>query len=300
MAGYTDKVFRQIALDFGADFVFSEMLSAEGIIRNDTATSKIIPSEPCRLQLFGPEADRIAEAAVKLNKIATWIDINAGCPVKKVVKRGSGSALLNDLPRLQKIIVSLKKAVSVPVSVKIRLGWKHNTLPETIAALLEVEPAAIFIHGRTMEQGYSGVADWEPIGDVAPLCREKGIQIFGSGDLFTPERIKEVIQLYNLDGVIVARGAIGNPWIFEQSKELLNRDAYEVFNEKDKLRYFFNTHLQRLIEEKGETKGISESRKFFVGYSRGIPNSCDLRNSFMRAKTMEDVKTIITTYEKAI
>lgn len=300
MAGYTDKVFRNIALDFGADFVFSEMLSAEGVLRNDKATLKIIPSESCRLQIFGPEADRIAEAAIKLKDVATWIDVNAGCPVKKVVRRGSGSALLNDLPRLQKIVLALKAVVDVPVSVKVRLGWDRNILPEIMAALIEVEPSAIFIHGRTKEQGYSGFADWKPIGDSVQACHEKGIKIFGSGDLFKPERIKEVIELYDLDGVIVARGAVGNPWIFEQAKELLKGNLYESVTGEEKLEYFFNTHLQRLIEEKGETKGISESRKFFMGYSRGTPNSCGLRNAFMRARTMEEVKTIITTYKKAI
>lgn len=300
MAGYTDEVLRKIAIDCGADFSFSEMLSAEGVLRNDFTTSQIVPSSPCRIQLFGSEPGRIAEAAFALRDVATWIDINAGCPVKKVTKQGSGSALLNDLPRLQDMVKTVKAAVEVPVSVKIRIGWKENRLDEIMAALLEVEPAAVFIHGRTKEQAYTGVADWDPIGRVVSTCKKKGVKIFGSGDLFTPERIAELLQMYDLDGVIVARGVIGNPWIFAQTKELLKKGFYKPTDPEDRLRFFFGTHLARLVELKGEARGIVESRKFFSGYCRGMPNSSVLRNSFMRAKTLEDVRAIITASGIAI
>ncbi|AKI96707.1 tRNA dihydrouridine synthase [Kosmotoga pacifica] len=292
MAGYTDSIMRRLSLSWGADFVFTEMLSIDGILRSDKATRKLIPKIPCRVQLFGSEPDKFVQAYNRIAHVTTWIDINAGCPVKKVTKRGAGGALLNDLDRLVEIIRLLKMHTNKPVSVKIRLGWSNNRIMEIVSALVHIKPDAIFIHGRTVEQKYSGKADWDSISRAADLCHESGIPVYGSGDLFMPEAVKRVYEEYPVDGVIIARGAIGNPWIFRQSKDFIESGKYHEPGVKERLEAFVR-HLLLLIEEKGEEKGIKESRKFFVGYTRGIPDAAKMRNSYMRLNTLEEIRNFM-------
>ncbi|OAA31731.1 dihydrouridine synthase [Kosmotoga arenicorallina S304] len=292
MAGYTDHIMRSISLKWGADFVFTEMLSVDGILLNDRATSKLLPKKPCRVQLFGNEPLKFLEAYKRIADLVTWIDINAGCPVKKVTRKGAGSALLQNPDRLVSIIKLLKENTDKPVSVKIRLGWNDNRVLDIVSKLITANPDAIFIHGRTTKQKYMGEADWEAISKAAKFCSEYEIPVFGSGDLFTPEAIKKIHDNYPVDGVIVARGAIGNPWIFKQSKELIEKETYEKITAFERLKAFAE-HLSLLTEEKGFEKGIKESRKFFVGYTRGVNNAAKMRNEYMRLKTIEEIKNFL-------
>ena len=292
MAGYTDHIMRSISLKWGADFIFTEMLSVDGILLNDRATTKLLPKAPCRVQLFGNEPLKFLQAYERIADLVTWIDVNAGCPVKKVTRKGSGSALLQQLEKLVAIIALLKEKVEKPVSVKIRLGWNDNRVLEIVSKLIDAGPDAIFIHGRTTKQKYTGKADWEAIARAANLCHEHGISVFGSGDLFTPEDVKKIYDNYPVDGVIIARGAIGNPWIFQQSKTLIETGTYRKLTAIERLSAFAE-HLLLLLKEKGIDKGIKESRKFFVGYTRNIPNAAKMRNQYMRLKTIDDIKKFL-------
>ncbi|MFW6120497.1 MAG: tRNA dihydrouridine synthase [Petrotogales bacterium] len=295
LAGYTNDAMRKIALEYGADFVFSEMLSCESIMQNNLNNLKIIPGKHCRIQLFTSKPEYIAPAAEKLKKIATWFDINAGCPVKKVVKKGAGSALLKDLDRLKRMIRNLKTAVEVPVSVKLRIGWNKDEIEKIVAELAKEQPDSFFIHGRTYKQGFSGKANWNSISKAVKILKDSGIKIYGSGDLFEPEDIKNAFEKYKVDGVIVGRGAIGNPWIFSQTKELFKKGRYRPVEAEEKL-HMFKKHLEMLIEIFGERKGIFESRKFFAAYTKGLKNGRVSRAKYMTLNTLQEISEFLTKY----
>ncbi|TYB94069.1 MAG: dihydrouridine synthase [Kosmotoga sp.] len=295
LAGYTNKAMREIALEYGADFVFSEMISCESILQNNVSNLKIITDKPCRIQLFTGNPDYIGKAAEKLKNVATWFDINAGCPVKKVIKKGAGSALLKDLNRLKKMLKNLKNSADVPVSVKIRLGWDKDEIEHIVTQLAEEQPDAFFIHGRTLKQGFSGKSSWDSIKKAVRLLEGSGIKIYGSGDLFTPEDIKITLDEYGVDGVIVARGAIGNPWIFCQTNELLEKGQYKPVEDVTKL-MVFRKHLNMLIDLFGDRKGILESRKFFAAYTKGLINSRVARTKYMTFNTLQEISEFLTKY----
>jgi nifR3 family TIM-barrel protein len=271
------------------------MVSCESILQGNISNLKIIPDKPCRIQLFTGNPDHIGKAAEKLKVIATWFDINAGCPAKKVIKKDAGSALLKDLDRLKKILKNLKNSTDVPVSVKVRLGWDKDEIVRIVTQLAEEQPDAFFIHGRTFKQGFSGKPSWGSIKNVIRLLEGSGIKIYGSGDLFTPEDIKIALDKYDVDGVIVARGAIGNPWIFRQTKELLEKGQYKPVEDEARL-IVFRKHLNMLIDLFGERKGILESRKFFAAYTKGLKNSRVARTRYMMLNTLQEISEFLTKY----
>ncbi|MEA2067031.1 MAG: tRNA-dihydrouridine synthase [Thermotogota bacterium] len=295
LAGYTNKAMRELALGYGADFVFSEMISCESILRGDISNLKIIPKKPCRIQLFTGDPDCIGKAAEKLKDIATWFDINAACPVKKVIKKGAGSALLKDLDRLKKMLKNLKNSADVPVSVKIRLGWDKDEIEWIVTQLAEEHPDAFFIHGRTSKQRFYGKSSWDSIKKAVRLLEDSGIKIYGSGDLFTPEDIKISLNEYGVDGVIVARGAIGNAWIFHQTKELLKKGQYKPVEDETKI-IVFRKQLNMLIDLFGERKGIFESRKYFAAYTKGLKKSRVARAKYMTLNTLQEISKFLTKY----
>lgn len=295
MAGYTDGVMRELALEWGADFVFSEMLSVEGVLRSTEKTEEVIPSSPCRIQLFGSDPRRMAKAALKLKDVATWFDINAGCPVRKVTRRGAGSALLKDPDKIGEIIRALKEVSCVPVSVKIRLGWDSVESDRIIPPILEAKPDAVFIHGRTVSQGYSGSANWKEIESIAGTLRQAGILSYGSGDLFSPQAVAEALKNYSVDGVVVARGAIGNPWIFKQAKDLMELGAYEEFGLNERLEHFLY-HIERLAGVVGEDQAVKDLRKSFAGYTRNIRYASNLRKEYMKCDSLEEVRELFRAF----
>ncbi len=295
MAGYTDGVMRELALEWGADFVFSEMLSVEGVLRSTEKTEEVIPSSPCRIQLFGSDPRRMAKAALKLKDVATWFDINAGCPVKKVTRRGAGSALLKDPDKIGEMIRALKEVSCVPVSVKIRLGWDSVESDRIIPPILEAKPDAVFIHGRTVSQGYSGSANWKEIESIAGTLRQAGILSYGSGDLFSPQAVAEALKNYSVDGVAVARGAIGNPWIFKQAKDLMELGTYEEFGLNERLEHFLY-HIERLAGVVGEDQAVKDLRKSFAGYTRNIRYASNLRKEYMKCDSLEEVRELFRAF----
>jgi tRNA-dihydrouridine synthase B len=295
MAGYTDGVMRELALEWGADFVFSEMLSVEGVLRSTEKTEEVIPSSPCRIQLFGSDPRRMAKAALKLKDVATWFDINAGCPVRKVTRRGAGSALLKDPDKIGEMIRALKEVSCVPVSVKIRLGWDSVESDRIIPPILEAKPDAVFIHGRTVSQGYSGSANWKEIESIAGTLRQAGILSYGSGDLFSPQAVAEALKNYSVDGVVVARGAIGNPWIFKQAKDLMELGTYEEFGLNERLEHFLY-HIERLAGVVGEDQAVKDLRKSFAGYTRNIRYASNLRKEYMKCDSLEEVRELFRAF----
>jgi len=295
MAGYTDEVMRQLSLEWGADFVFSEMISVEGVLRGSGKTDQIIPSAPTRIQLFGSCVSRMAKAAARLNGIATWIDINAGCPVRKVTRRGAGSALLRTPEKIAEMIVALKETVDIPVSVKIRLGIENIETEEIIYPILKAKPKAVFIHGRTVSQGYSGAANWEEIERLTQILHSEGILSYGSGDMYSPEAIAKALRQYSVDGVVVARGAIGNPWIFRQARDLIEFGSYDNLTLPERLNYFL-IHFGRLAEAVGEEQAVRDLRKSFAGYTRNIRHASNLRSEYMKCNSLSEVKELFRNY----
>jgi nifR3 family TIM-barrel protein len=295
MAGYTNFPMRKICKMFGADFVFSEMISAEGIIRGDITTYKTAPKEKCRIQLFGNDPSTVQKAIEQLRTVPETIDLNAGCPAKKVVKKDQGSALLKDIYLLKEILFAMKEVSPVPISVKVRLGYFENEIFSIVEELVKTPVSDIYIHGRTKVQAYSGDADWNSIFSVAEEFKDSGKSFFGSGDLYTPDIINEKMRNKYLKGVIVARGAIGNPFIFLQSKRILeNKKNIEIDN-ISKINVFL-LFLKMMMEEFGERSGIIESRKYFSGYSKGMPCSSKIRNAYMRLTTYNEIQLMLKKY----
>ncbi|PZC52547.1 MULTISPECIES: tRNA-dihydrouridine synthase [unclassified Mesotoga] len=292
MAGYTDATMRELSVEWGADFVFSEMISAEGALRSSGKTDEIVPSTPTRIQLFGSNVSRMAKAAAKLSNVATWIDINAGCPVRKVTRRGAGSALLKTPEKIAEMIIALKNTVEVPVSVKIRLGFDCIEREKIIYPIMKAKPEAVFVHGRTVAQAYSGSANWEEIDRIARLLHGEGILSYGSGDMFSPEAIVNALRRYSVDGVVVARGAIGNPWIFRQAKDLIKFGSYDELTLQERLGHFLR-HFTRLSEAVGEDQAVRDLRKSFAGYTRNIRHAARLRNEYMKCNSFCEVKELL-------
>ena len=227
MEDVTDQSFRLICKELGADMTYSEFVSADALIRNIAATTRklhIEPDErPTAIQIYGREVEPMVEAA-KIVEAAKpdLIDINFGCPVKKVAGKGAGAGMLRDIPKMLEITREIVKAVNLPVTVKTRLGWDHNQkiIVELAEQLQDCGIQAITVHGRTRSQMYTGEADWEMIARVKENPRLH-IPVIGNGDITTPERLVEAFDRYGVDGVMVGRAAIGNPWIFHDMKQTL-------------------------------------------------------------------------------
>jgi tRNA-dihydrouridine synthase B len=224
MAGITDLSFRRIAKSFDVDLVTSEMVSSEGLVRNKARTKMLLQShaeeKPLAIQLFGSDPKVVAEAArIVADEGADIIDLNMGCPVPKVVRQGAGAALLRDVEKIASLVDAVRQAVSIPLTVKTRSGWgqsKINVLE--VARVVEDSGAdAITIHPRTARQGFSGSADWPLIGKVKQAVN---IPVIGNGDVSRPEDVGKMRKLTQCDGVMIGRGAMGNPWIFKQARQL--------------------------------------------------------------------------------
>ena len=227
MEDVTDQSFRLICKELGADMTYSEFVSADALIRNIAATTRklsIHPGErPTAIQIYGREVGPMVEAAKMVEEARPDIlDINFGCPVKKVAGKGAGAGMLRDIPRMLEITREVVKAVNVPVTVKTRLGWDHESkiIVELAEQLQDCGIQALTVHGRTRSQMYNGEADWEMIGKVKANPRLK-IPVIGNGDITTPEKLVEAFDRYGVDGVMVGRAAIGNPWIFSDMKQTL-------------------------------------------------------------------------------
>ena len=297
LAGITDMPFRLICKELGASLVYTEMISAEGMIRNPKSARAVTEScqeeRPVAFQLFGKRPESMAEAARMLSGMgADIIDINMGCPVRKVVGSGSGAALLKDVKGAEGLVGAVVKASSVPVTVKLRTGWDaQDFVAAELARAAEAQgAAAVAVHGRHARQGFSGVADWSAIGAVKEAV---GIPVMGNGDVVTAQDAERMIRETGCDLVMIGRGALGNPWLFGEVEALLaGRPAPEVPSDAGKAELLIR-QLAEVIKRKGELTGVKFMRKHAIWYSRGMKGCPEFRRT---------ITTVVTKagFEKAV
>lgn len=300
MAGVTDLPFRLLCKEKGADLVYTEMVSAKGIIYNNSNTKKLLEvsdkERPAAVQLFGSDPDIMAEAAKRIEHMNFDIlDINMGCPVPKVVNNGEGSALMNNPRLVADIVYKVSRAINKPVTVKIRKGFdKDRATAVEIAKIAEQSgAAAVAVHGRTRDQFYSGKADWDIIRRVKEAV---SIPVIGNGDIVTPEDAGNMLTQTGCDGLMIARGARGNPWIFEQVKAYLNTGVLIPRPGFDQVMEMILRHARAIIEYKGEYTGVREMRKHVAWYTSGYPGSTKLRNRINEIETIRDLETLLNEY----
>lgn len=304
VAGYSDRSFRSICIENGASFTYTEMVSAEALTRNNLKTEILMRraenEKVYAVQIFGGEPERMADAAqIVLEKThCECIDINCGCPVPKIVKTGAGSALTQNPQMLKKVAEAVINAVKgrAAVTVKIRSGWdqKSITFKEAANAALEAGADAITMHPRTRAQGYEGKSDWNKLSELVKLAEGK-VPVFGSGDLFTPEDAKRMIEETGVDGAMFARGAMGNPFIFTKTIRLLTTGSYEEIPVSERLKTGFK-ELSLLAADTNEKSACMEMRKRFCAYSKGIPGGAELRQKTVHASTTDEYHEIFDPY----
>ncbi|MCQ2231525.1 MAG: tRNA dihydrouridine synthase DusB [Paludibacteraceae bacterium] len=306
MEDVTDPTFRMMCKRFGADMVYSEFISADALIRSIESTERKLDindeERPVVIQLYGRDPEPIAEAA----KIAEEakpdiIDLNFGCPVKKVAGKGGGAGLLKDIPKMLEIIKAVVKAVNTPVTVKTRLGWDNdNKIITTLAEQIQDCGAqALAIHGRTRAQMYTGNADWTLIGEVKNNPRIK-IPIIGNGDVTSPQIAKENFDKYGVDAIMIGRATFGKPWLFEEIKYYL-KNGEEM--EKKPFEYYLNIlkeYIDKNIEWLDEMRGITHSRRHLASSPlfKGIDNFKQTRIAMLRANTREELFSILDEIPK--
>jgi|TARA_B100000530_G_scaffold209881_1_gene134331 tRNA-dihydrouridine synthase B len=289
MEDVSDPPFRQLCKRGGADVMFTEFISSEGLIRNASKSVQKLDifefERPIGIQIFGNNIDSMKEAtAIASHANPDIIDINYGCPVKKIACKGAGAGILQDIPKMVKMTAEIVKSTNLPVTVKTRLGWDDKTkyIVEVAERLQDVGIQAISIHGRTRKQMYKGEANWELIRDVKNNPRMK-IPVFGNGDVSCPNSAKEKKDKYNVDGIMIGRGAIGNPWIFKKIKEYLDTGQLleePTITEKANIAL---EHLKLSIKWKGEKLGILEMRRHYTNYFRGLPQIKTYRSQLVES-----------------
>ncbi len=301
MEDVSDPPFRLVCKEYGADLMYTEFISSEGLIR-DAAKSKqkldIFEYErPIGIQLFGSEIESMREAAnIATQAQPDLIDINYGCPVKNVACKGAGAGLLQDIPKMVKMTEEIVKTTNLPVTVKTRLGWDDSTknITEVAERLQDIGIKALTIHGRTRAQLYKGPADWTLIGEVKNNPRIN-IPIFGNGDIDSPEKALEMQRRYGVDGVMIGRASIGYPWIFNEIKHFLRTGRHlEPPTLADRVRVC-RTHLDASIRWKGPVLGIIEMRRHYTNYFKGIPHFKEYR---LKLVTLNNYSEIVEVLEE--
>ncbi len=292
MAGVTDIVFRIICRELGCGLVYSEMVSAKGILHNNKNTQSMLEvadeERPAVIQLFGSDPDILAQMAKKTEQYADIIDINMGCPAPKIVKNGEGSALMKNPELIGRIVKSVSSAVSKPVTIKIRKGFDDSCInaPEIAEIAEENGAAAIAIHGRTREQYYSGEADWDIIKEAK---KRVSIPVIGNGDVDSPQKAKALFDYTGCDAIMIGRASEGNPWIFKRTIHYLKTG--ELLPEptiEEKLTLALR-HLDMLVKYKGEYIGVREMRRHLGKYVKGIPHSAEARFYINKAETQKEM-----------
>ena len=299
MAGVTDLPFRLLCREQGAGLVCMEMVSAKAVFYGNRNTKELLqvnPGErPVSLQLFGSDPEILSDIAARLEEGPyDLFDLNMGCPVPKVVKNGEGSALMKDPKLVERILSSMVRALKKPVTVKIRKGFNDESVNAVeIARIAEgCGAAAVAVHGRTREQYYSGKADWEIIRQVKEAV---SIPVIGNGDVDSPEAAKRMLAETGCDGVMVARGAKGNPWIFKRITEYLETGRIPPKPSREEVKAMMLRHGEMMVEFKGEAAAMREMRKHVAWYTAGWPHSAALRNDINAVETMEALRELIET-----
>lgn len=301
MAGVSDLAYRVIARRYGAAMTTAEMVSAKGLYYKSDKTRdlmKIDPEEhPVALQLFGSDPEIMALGAKEMEKAgADIIDINMGCPMQKVVRNGDGSALMKNVSLAESVIRAMVQAVSVPVTVKMRLGWSKETenCVELACAAEEAGAAAVTVHGRTREDFYTGKADWGKISEVVQAVK---IPVIGNGDVTDGPSAKRLMEETGCAAVAIGRAAWGNPWIFREVNAYLERGEILPPPSWETRLAMAREHLHGLVKEKGENHAVREMRAHASRYFHGLPKAAELRREIMKALTEEAFNGILDRYE---
>jgi tRNA-dihydrouridine synthase B len=299
MAGITDRSFRRVCRRLGAGMVFTELVAAEAIVRGQEKTWNLArfnsEERPIGIQLFSHDPKVLAQAASRLEELEPdVVDLNFGCPVKKVVRRGAGAGFLSDLERLSDAVREVVKSTSRPVTVKLRSGPSANLINAVEAAKrAEDEGArAVIVHARTARQFFQGEADWSVIASVK---RALAVPVIGNGDIKSPEDLQRMLDQTGCDGVMIGRGCLGNPWIFRACREVL-RGETPVPPDPDERWVVIEDHYRRMIADKGVAVGVREMRKHLGWYSRGMPGAASFRRTVFRLDDPNEVLKVCRTF----
>ncbi len=295
MEDVSDPPFRALCKEQGADVVYTEFVSSEGLIRNAAKSVMKLDiyekERPVGIQIFGANLDSMLQTIDIVEKSKPdIIDINFGCPVKKVVSKGAGAGILKDICLMEKLTAEMVKRTNLPITVKTRLGWDHDSIRivEVAERLQDVGCKAIAIHGRTRAQMYKGNADWKPIAAVKNNPRMH-IPVFGNGDVDTPEKAALMRDEFGLDGAMIGRASIGNPWFFKQVKHFFETGKHLAPISLEERVEAARRHLQMSIDWKGETLGVFETRRHYTNYFKGIPHFKEYRMKMVTSDHSEDV-----------
>lgn len=307
MEDVSDPPFRSVCKDNGADLMYTEFISSEGLIRDAIKSRRKLDifdyERPVGIQIFGGDEESLALAA-RIVEVTNpdLLDINFGCPVKKVALKGAGAGVLKDLDLMVRLTSAVVKATNLPVTVKTRLGWDDHTknIEEVAERLQDAGIQALAIHGRTRVQMYKGEADWTLIGKVKNNPRIK-IPIFGNGDIDSPEKALEYKQRYGVDGIMIGRAAIGYPWIFREIKHYVMTGEILPSPDIEERVNVARKHLHKSLNWKGPVVGINEMRRHYANYLKGLPNIKEYRNRLVTLTTQEEIEEvfseIVNTYQ---
>ena len=301
MEDVSDPPFRALCKEQGADVMYTEFISSEGLIRNAAKSMMKLDiyekERPIGIQIFGANLDSMLQAVDIVEKTKPdIIDINYGCPVKKVVCKGAGAGILKDIPKMVSLTKAIVERTKLPVTVKTRLGWDHDSIQivDVAEQLQDVGAQAISIHGRTRAQMYKGDADWHPIAAVKNNQRMH-IPVFGNGDVDTPERAVMMRDEFGLDGAMIGRGSIGNPWFFAQVKHYFKTKEYLPPPTIEDRIEMARRHLQMAIDWKGDKLGVFETRRHYTNYFKGIPHFKEYR---LQMVTLDNASEVFEVFDQ--
>jgi tRNA-dihydrouridine synthase B len=299
MEDVSDPPFRYVCKQNGADLMFTEFISSEGLIRDAIKSKQKLDifdyERPVGIQIFGGDEEAMAMSAKIIDTVQPdLLDINFGCPVKKVVCKGAGAGVLKDIELMVRLTKAVVKSTNLPVTVKTRLGWdeKSINIMEVAERLQDVGIKALSIHGRTRSQMYKGNADWTLIGEVKNNPRIK-IPIFGNGDIDTPEKVLEYKNKYGVDGIMIGRATIGNPWFFNQTKYFLKTGKHLPPPDLNDKVDVCKTHLLKSCEWKGEKLGIIEMRRHYANYFKGMQHFKETRMKLVTLNTLDEILNVL-------